>query len=86
MCLCPRCSYVCQCLDGFRGLQLSLSLESLSPLAWFLEEERTVHMGGGERNTKATALDTGILNLVRAVSFPPYCSSSPTLPPTHPQL
>lgn len=33
--------------------------------------------GGGERNTEAMALDTGILNLVRAVRSPPYSSSSP---------
>lgn len=71
---------MCQCLDGFRGLWLSFSLQVLSPLVWFLEEERTVLMGGGERNTKAMALDTGILNLVRAVSFPPYSPSNPPTP------
>lgn len=33
-------------------------------------------MGGEEENTEIMALDTGILNSVRAVGFSPYSPSS----------
>lgn len=61
---------MCLCLDrcwAFRG--------SVSSSLGF-QRKRTVHMGGEEGNTKVMALDTGILNSVRAVGFPTYSPSS----------
>lgn len=91
VCLCPVCApgnvdvpvpqvFLYVSVPGWiLGPPAVLSKGSVSSSLGFQRKKRTVHMGEGERNTKAMALDS-----VRAVGFPPYSPSSPNTNTHHP--
>lgn len=79
--LCPRCSSTYQCLDRSWALAVLPSGGSVSSSQGF-QRKRTVHTGGGKRNTKAMALDTSVLNSRQGCGLPtssPKANTSPRL-------
>lgn len=84
VCLCPVWAPMgcrCACAPGVPihvsawmglGALAVLFRGSVSSSLRFQRKKKTVHMGGGERNTRAVVLDS-----VRAVGFPLHSPSSP---------